>query len=694
MAGDSFFSELSERKVFRAAAIYGAVAWGLTEVIITIVEQLFLPRWVSTISVIIFVVGFPVAMFLAWTFDITAGGIQRTEIRSRRGAASIVGSVVLLVAGTVGLFILIRPGWEPPPLSPYSVAVLPFENVSRREDDFYLSEGLGDELRDQLGRMPGIRMAARSSSIAIHNQSVGAIERASTLGVAYLVEGSLRRNGSRLSVSVQLVDGRTGLLAWAENYVLSRLELLDAQQDIARQVVGVMLPDAPTIRVAAPVTLNPTANDLLLLARYKENEVRSKPIVDKETLLEAIRLYRQATQIDPGSALAHSRLGNALLYLDEIEAAEAPIMRALELDPALSEVQNTLGVFHWARGESGAREAWEKAVDLDGDNIDALQNLANLKWMRMAGKEDGDGAEELFRLAVALDPLTLSRRAALGDYLAQAGEWDKLRPVIDEIRERFDGAQAYRAIGWLHELLGEVDIGIAWTLKAHQLEPHNPDHVAKLADAFALIDDAETALRLAPSPTIGLMYQLRRYDELIDIGVDRMFDEPGDMEIRSLLAFGYVATGAHEPAILVLEAEELIDSILNDQIRSLFEFDRFHVLMDALAGSDDPEAVEAGRTLAQWNESSYWYGDMAWIALYRGCTRAILGRHEAALEILARMKDGTRLVPLPVLYDAWCMQQYKDEPVYQKVLQDQEMRRAALRERLPDTLAEFGVSLP
>ena len=104
MSAGSFFAELRRRKVVRAAAIYGAVAWGVTEVVVTVVEQLFLPQWVSTLAVIGFVVGFPVAMFLAWIFDITTDGIQRTTLTSRRGKASIAASIVLLVAGTAGLF--------------------------------------------------------------------------------------------------------------------------------------------------------------------------------------------------------------------------------------------------------------------------------------------------------------------------------------------------------------------------------------------------------------------------------------------------------------------------------------------------------------------------------------------------------------------------------------------------------------
>jgi hypothetical protein len=99
MADRYFLSELRERKVVQVAAIYGAVAWGVTEVVVTIVEQLFLPQWVATLSVIFFVVGFPVAMFLSWTFDLTAEGIQRTAVSSRRGTASTRSLCCLLVRG-------------------------------------------------------------------------------------------------------------------------------------------------------------------------------------------------------------------------------------------------------------------------------------------------------------------------------------------------------------------------------------------------------------------------------------------------------------------------------------------------------------------------------------------------------------------------------------------------------------------
>ncbi len=701
MAGDSFFSELSKRRVFRAAAIYGAVAWGLTEVIVTVVEQLFLPAWVATLTVIIFVVGFPAAMFLAWTFDLTAEGIQRTNIRSRRGAASIAGSLALLVAGTAGLFLLIRPAMEQAErgivgasLAPNSVAVLPFENTSRRDDDYYLSEGLGDELRDQLGRVRGLQIAARSSSIAIRNQAVGAAKMAATLGVAYLVEGSLRRNGPRLNISVQLIDGSSGLAVWSDHYERSARELIDVQQDIARQVVTLVLPDAPGTQLAAPATLNPSANDLLLLARHKENQVRERQIRDDKMLLEAIGLYRQATEIDPDSALAHSRLAGALLYLGDIEAAETSIFTALSLTPDLSEVQNTLGEYYWALGLPKAGDAFEKAVTLNPNNVDALHNYANLKWMTTLSKEDGIEAARLFRRAVQLDRLSLTRHAALGSFLGKNGQWQDVPPVMQDIQNLFNDAASYRAIGFLYELLGEVDYAIAWTLKARQLEPDNPDHVDYLADLFALIGDTETTLRLAPSPSISLLLRLRRYGELIEVAELRMIEAPDDMDVRHLLAFAYSATGAFQPAIHVLSSTGLPDSALNNQVRTELEWEGFQTLMDALAGSGIPEAVQVARGLAQWNENQYWFGDIGAIALHRSCTRAILGMHKEALQVLGRMKESPRLQPLANLKDWQCFQQYKDNPVYQEMVNDQEARRRALLERLPATLAEFGLKAP
>ena len=699
-AGSSFFGELRERKVPQAAAIYVAVAWGVTEIVVTVVEQLFLPQWLATLAVIGFVVGFPIAMFLAWTFDITSGGIQRTEVSSRRGRASLALATVLLLAGTAGLFLLIKPALQnsvqeadAPEILPNSVAVLPFENASRDTGDTYLIEGLSDELRDQLGRVAELRIAARSSSIAALERGMDAVAASASLAVSHLVEGSVRRQGNQLRVSVQLIEGRTGLSIWSDTYERGANELLIVQQAIAEEIVRRVLPEATEV-VTGPATRNADANELMLLAQHYENQVRSRSVRDDATLLKAIGLYRQATEADPESALAHSRLAGALLFIGDLEAAEAPIFKALSLNPNLSEVQNTLSEYYWARGLPGALAASERALQLNPNNADALSNYAYQSWLSVEAHENGTANPgPLFRRALELDPLSLARYSAFGDYLGKDGYADRVPAVIEDIEELFDSVESYRAIGWLYELIGELDRAIAWTLMARDREPANPDHVSKLADLYALIGDAETALQLEPEPSPGVLFQLRRYEELIDEAQFRMIDEPDDVAIRYLLAFAYMATGQYELAIHVLGSTGLPDSAFDDQARSVLEIEAFMTLINAMAASDLPEAVELGKSLARWQEDIPWWGDIGWIALYKSCNRTILGMHTKALELLPRIKESARLRNDPYLRDFWCFKRYTDEPVYQGVVEEQDMRRAELRARLPDTLAEFGVSL-
>ena len=696
MANGSFFEELRKRKVLQAAAIYGAVSWGVTEIIVTVVEQLFLPQWISTLAVIGFVVGFPVAMFLSWTFDITSDGIQRTDVTSRRGTASIALSMVLLVAGTAGLFLLIKPSIEGagsrPGILPNSVAVMPFENASQDAEDAYLSEGLSDELRDQLGRVAELRIAARSSSIAAVERGMDAITASGSLRAAHLVEGSLRRQGRRLRVSVQLIEGHTGLAVWSDTYERGANELLNVQQTIAEEIVRRILPKARDVETA-PATQVADANELMLLANHYELQVRARQVRDDPTLRKAIGLYREATEADPESTLAHSRLAGALLFIGDIDAAEAPINRALSLNPNLSEVQNTVGEFYWARGMLEAETAFRRAVDLNPNNADALHNYAHLTWMNGPTKQRGDPGHFFLR-ALELDPLSLSRHSALGEFLGKSGRETDVLPVISNIQVLFDDAESYRVVGWLYELIGEVDLAIAWTLRARVLEPDNTDHVEKLAYLYALIGDADTALQLESPPSLGTLFELGRYAELIEAAEFLMIDRPDDVEVRYLLALAYDATGNYESAVYILSSTGLPDSVLSGLTRSVSEIEAFMTLANALAASELPEAVNLGLALAQWNEDEApWWGPIGWVALYRSCTRAVLGRDEAALALLTRVKEGPRLAKRPVLRDSSCFRKYANEPVYLDVLRDQDARRALIREKLPGTLKTFGVEL-
>jgi TolB-like protein/Tfp pilus assembly protein PilF len=694
MAKNSFFIELRKRKVFQTAAVYIAVAWGATEILVTVAERLFMPAWIPTLAVIIFVVSFPVAMFLAWTFDITPEGIRRTTIESRRGKASVALAVALLIAGTAGLFLLIEPALQSQQAGdksvaaiPNSLAVLPFVNNSQDPADAWLSEGLSDELRDQLGRVAGIRVAARSSSVAARAQDMDALSISERLRVAHLVEGSLRRTGDKLRVSVQLIEGESGLVLWSRDFERGARELVNVQHSIVMMLVQQVMPDAGPV-TAEPATLDYTANELMLMARHKLQQVRDSQVVDVEMLQESIRLYRQASEADPQSALAQSRLADALLYLGDIDAAEAPIFRALTLNPNLSEVQNTLGSFYWAKGLPEAGTAFERAVELNPNNADALANNAYWRWFQ---KLSLDHVAEYYARALELDPLSLARYAALGEFYGQAGRLDDMHEVIERMQQNFDTAEAYRVTGWLLELGGRIDESVAWTLRARDRQPDNPDHVSKLAELYMLMGDFATALRLEPEPGIGLLLLMRRYEDLIDQAEFMVIEQPQDVKLRYWLAFAYNATGQFESAIHILSTTGQPDTFLEQRVRSAADIEGYFALVNALAGAGQ---TSMAKELAGFFEAELWDAIPDWWnKAYGACSLAVMEQDDKALETLQRIKDSPRLPWLPVILDSLCFQRYAENPAYQELIQLVEERQAAKRKQLPSTLAEFDVTL-
>jgi TolB-like protein/Flp pilus assembly protein TadD len=693
MAERSFFAELRKRKVIQSAAIYGAVAWGVTEVVVTIVEQLFLPQWVATLAVIFFVVGFPIAMFLSWTFDLTSEGIQRTTVTSRRGSASIALSMVLLIAGTAGLFLLIKPGLEnraPPEkvamASPNSVAVLPFDYSGPNPDDNYLGAGLSDELRDQLGRVDGLRIAARSSSVAAVAEGTDAKAMALKLGVAHLLEGNMRRQGHVLRVSVQLIDGASGLAIWNETFDRGRTELLNVQQDIAQSVANALLPDSNP-KITAPITTDATAHEKMLLARHYEQLAIERETVDRDLLKRSIQLYREAIELDANSALAHSRLAGALMFYGDIVSAEAPAFRALALNPNLAEVQNTLGKFLFALGRPNWGDAFARAVELNPNLPDALHDYAHWYWFNVAER----GAGELYERALELDPLNISRYAALGSYLALNGEREAAYDVVNEMQRLFDSPSAYRAIAKVLDHVGDVDHAIAWTIRARDAEPDNELHVEQLAEYFIDIGDFDTATNLEPDLGVGLLFKMRRYDEMIDKAEELIFDYPEDIQLRVYLAAAYSFSGRPELAVRLIRSSGILDVVVNGW-RTNEEFIAFTVLTDAAYAAGK---IEEARDLSAWMGDTHYMGEAAywWVSILIGCEKAILGDDAEVRRKLRLALEGDQLVWDPMLKDVACYQRFHDDPAYLAVVEHFNGRREMLRKRLPTTIAQYGVAL-
>ncbi|MDH3642380.1 MAG: tetratricopeptide repeat protein [Gammaproteobacteria bacterium] len=696
----SLLAELSQRRVLRVSVIYAAVAWSITEAVSFLFEALpVFPAWSNALVAILFVVGFPVAMFLAWRFDIAPDGIKRTEASSARGRFTIAGALLLLVGTTAGLFYLLYPSIEAETanagemtitIAPNGVAVLPFINASENPEDLYITEGLGDEVRDQLGRISGLRVAARSSSVAFRAQEIGARAIAQRLGVKWLIESTLRRQGDRLRISVQIIDGETGFQAWSQSFDRTVSDLLAIQQEIAGRVVAEILPDAAdAVAASRSARINVSAHALMLLARHLEQQVRDRQRVDEELLDRAIELYRQAADADPSSALAHSRLAGALLYLGDLEAAEAPVLTALELDPDLSDVQFTLGLYHWLRRDSAGGAAFERAVALNPNNADAVSALA--KWVWHSNRVEAGG--ELFRRALALDPMSLVRYSDLGNYYGITGQREQAVVVAERVVELFPDVQGQMVLARIFEVVGDVDEGIAWASKAHLSRPDLPDPAWQLAELYARIGDEDSARRYEPEPGASQLFFNRRYPELIDLAEELLFDNPNDIKLYYMLAFAYNTQGYYAEAARLLKLVGLPEVWLSDARRADGEEAMLTLISAQYRVGEADEARQHADTLIERMQLQIddGAGRAWWTNFYESCSWAAMGENDRALDKLEVIVESPGLVWYPVLRDALCFQELTDHPRYQAVVAAIDARMRAIRERLPATLARHGV---
>ena len=268
----SFFTELRRRNVIRVAAAYAAVAWLLIEVSDTVFPRLGLPDWTVTFVIALLMLGFPVALALSWLYELTPEGVRRTTdvdpahlpARGRGLEWAILAGLALVVVLTLvrGYRSPSSPGegdapaqaaTDPAPADARSVAVVPLVALSRGEDDDYFADGLTEELINALAALPDLLVTARTSSFHFKGRDVPVPEVARTLGVAHVVEGSVRRDGERLRITAQLIRGSDGFHVWSHSYDRDRADVFAVQLEIAQNVaeaLDVVLDETARARMA------------------------------------------------------------------------------------------------------------------------------------------------------------------------------------------------------------------------------------------------------------------------------------------------------------------------------------------------------------------------------------------------------------------------------------------------------------
>jgi len=457
-------AELQRRKVYRAAAAYAVVAWLLIQIATQVFPFFDVPNWGVRLTVLLIVLGFPVAVALAWAFDLTEDGILRADpkgsSRARRSAIMIWAALSLVILGVY--YIVTRdheaasralsgaPTLPPVPADAKSIAVLPFVDLSQNKDQEYFGDGISEELAGALARIEGLRVAARTSSFSFKNTAIDVHLVGQKLNVGSVLEGSVRRDGQRVRVSAELIDATSGFDLWTQTYERNVDDLFAVQDQITHAII-----EALKIKLAVAVrpqkAVDAEAYDLYLQGTFFSNKS------SEEGLRKSLDFFERSLEKDAGNAKAWTGIAKAWLWL-----ADAYV-RPLDAYPQM-------------------KAAAQKALALDDSDADAHVYMAEAKRVL---DYDPAGAEAELRRALALDPnssaahmffgLLRGAQGYAGEGLAQmdlALKLDPLSPIISNF-----AAMQYIASG-------RYDDAIAETRRLEQLDKSFVYLGPFLADAY------------------------------------------------------------------------------------------------------------------------------------------------------------------------------------------------------------------
>ena len=511
----SFLEELKRRKVYRVAVAYVIAAGGLIQLASAVFPAWELPNWTLRLTVVLLLIGFPLALVLAWAFDVTPAGIRTTPAlpvspdatpgsrQRRRNIAFLLGAGVL-VSAVAGFFLLPRADAN---RMEKSIAVLPFENFSDQAENAHFADGIQDDILTNLSKIGDLKVISRTSVMGYRGQQKNVRQIGKELGVSAILEGSVRREGNRVRVNVQLINAATDQHLWAEDYDRELTDVFAIQTDLAQKIVHELQAQLSP-REKEQMTRKPTENGEAYLAFVEAHNLNSA-LENREKLKQAQQLYERAIQLDPKFVLAIANLSilHSWIYHSfepseaEREQAKKYADRALELAPEEPEAHLAQGfaLYYGARDFEGAlREfniakkglpndyevylligaiqrrqgKWqestanlEKAVSLSPNDPWPMQNL----FFNYQMQRDFAAAERVIDRALAVDPKS-NTLWKLKSQLAIAARGDLT--VAEKGLAEFDQAMASGELGKIEPgMLAQVTLAKANILTLREKYP-------------------------------------------------------------------------------------------------------------------------------------------------------------------------------------------------------------------------------
>jgi len=609
-------SELRRRNVLRMAVLYAVAAWFIVQVVEVVMDLAKLPDQIGPITLALLAVGFPIALIFSWFYEITPESISlEKDVDRSESITQVTGRrlefiVISLLCAAVILFAYDKWWMGGPPEK--SIAVLAFENMSGDPGQEYFSDGISEELLNLLSKIPQLTVISRSSAFSFKGKEITIPEVAELLNVAFVLEGSVRRDGDRVRITAQLIEARSDSHLWSESYDRTLDDIFAVQDEIAGAIIDALkLKLALVEGVAEQPTVIKAANTDAYDAYLRGRELLR--LRGGKNLEDAVRHLERSLRLDNNFASAHAQLAIAItlllnspasygeLSLEEVRRRAIPhFERALELEPNLAEAHGGLGLLAMNSGDpTSAIEHARRAVELNPSYSDAMNWLNNALWDLGRYEE----REATFKQALATDPLNIILRSNYAGWLGNRYEIERSHELADQLL-------AQSPIGYTRHadlsLFSEAKFaeGLSWALKAYVADPNDIFSNSLAVSGFILISEYDEARRIHDSLAFRADVAEGRVDKAIQATQKELLLDPENEGVIATAAYVLYIAGRIDEALPLYE--RLRDFRPEGRPIGVFPFQNVTTMQLALARrkAGDEDGAQAAARIAKQDHAA------------------------------------------------------------------------------------------
>jgi TolB-like protein/Tfp pilus assembly protein PilF len=715
----SIWKELRRRNVVKVAVAYAAVGWILVEIASTVLPIFDAPRWAIQTFTFLVILGFPVALAFSWAFQLTPEGLQRENQEDGTAAPAmttgrrldfvIIAVLALALIYVVVDWYLLDPVEKTAPqltvqktdsesrqiessaeLSDNSIAVLAFSDLSPEGDQQYFSDGISEQILNELAQISDLRVTSRSSAFRFKGTGIDIPAVAAQLGVSSILEGSVRKSGSHIRITAQLINAENGFHLWSETYDRELEDIFSVQDDISEAIVQELIKQFGLRADSAP------RNIVVESTAAHEAYLRGRHLIVQTTDAAreaAISEFQRAIELDPNYALAYAELAMAILDAevlsqgnrlgDVIAQGLRYVERAMALDPMLAEANAAAGLLAWRQSRyTESRQYFERALEINPNFVRVCVWLGNL-----LNYDLGEYAEafEMRSRAMQLDPLSISTIVFYLQALIERNRDEEAEQILAKIARLYPHIYAYRR-GSLESKDGNISKAVLGSLDALRVNPEYSRPKAGLQFHFAAIGLREEISSFADRPLALALMLVGDTEAAVQVAEAWLADTPDERIVQHDLGLALAANGEYGRARPILEEMWAQSGGRIAKRRDLFRVDSALALIAIRRAAGEEHRV--GELVAAIMDNVRRYREAGIVGDGRsfgadyeeGLALYFSGHREAGLALLDRGTVQGIVVPPSSAY----LQPLYDDPGFAHIIARQEERQARERKIILD----------